>query len=78
MNPAPFAVTFIDVTAPLPFVITFAVALPPLVDDITTVSELDKPNPALVTWILAIEVVAGYTSNISPLEYCVVVSSEFK
>ena len=57
------AVTFIDVTAPLAFVITFAVALPPLVDDITTVSELDKPNPADVTWMFAIDVVAGYTSN---------------
>ena len=70
------AVTFIDVTAPLAFVITFAVALPPLVDDITTVSELDKPNPADVTWMFAIDVVAGYTSNISPLAYSLVALSE--
>ena len=64
------AVTFIDVTAPLAFVITFAVALPPLVDDITTVSELDKPNPADVTWMFAIDA-DSYTHLTLPTIYSV-------
>ena len=50
-------------------------ALPPLVDDITTVSEFENPKPAAVTWIFAIDVIAGYTSSISPLAYSVVVLS---
>ena len=66
----------IDVIAPLALVITFAVALPPLVDDITTVSEFENPKPGVVTWIFAIDVIAGYTSSISPLAYSVVALSE--
>ena len=62
--------------APLLLVITFAVALPPLVDEITTVSEFENPKPGVVTWMFAIDVVDGYTSNISPAAYSVVVSSE--